>query len=389
MNFIYYSAVKYAYQEEVPLYKTEQEFWISYFQSEYYNRDKGGLSEAGNMLINRSRIDEIIYQYEQQKQAQNNVTNSNISNKIRIDNKKKIILPIDASIDLTSTYGDYRPSEILSQLLPYEDKETIPDKDTMQSRLAVVEKYNKHSSVLMQNVPGDLSIHGGSGNGNYLNKKEVNKSKMTTNEYEELIEQPTPHYLPLQLNHMNQTNIKGNVPSSLQHSNLNQNMSNVTTDIHEPSESAFGVSSFRKVTKTNTMLHLPQSIDIKTTTGTDELHHIKKSIHSVWPTADRAHMTNQNVIMPALREAWQLQQHQVKQFQSNIYSDVSDVLSKHNKDVSDNNGHNGVGNIQTPDHDHLFRKNQASFLVVRTTILIMYIYAFLALVLSFIKLPCY
>ena len=370
-------AVKYAYQEEVPLYKTEQEFWISYFQSEYYNRDKGGLSEAGNMLINRSRIDEIIYQYEQQKQVQTNASQLNTQNKINIDNnKKKIKLPIDASIDLTSTYGDYRPPEILSQSFPYEGKETAPDKDVMQSRSAVIEKYNKHSSVLMKNVPGDLNIHTTTNNHDVsIHKKEVNKSKrMALNECEELVELPIPHYLPLHLNQLhNQSNIKGSDTSLLQQSNTTTTTtttSSTDTINEQPSESAFGVSSFRKVTKTNILLHLPQSIDIKTSTGADELQQIKKNIHSIWPPADRAHMTNQNVIMPAFREAWQLQQHQVKQFQSNIYSDVSDVLSKHNKDrdvsENNNNGQKGVGNtnIQTPDHDHLFRKNQAPFLMV-------------------------
>jgi hypothetical protein len=243
----------------------------------------------------------------------------------------------------------------VAQAVPYEDRETLSD---VHSRLAVIEKYNKHSSVLMQSLPRDVHVNGITDRAAAAapSSSTGDKGNLST-EYEELLYHPASKYQPLQL-------LGSHQPSNVYALDLSSSAAaagSVSQDTDEPTESAFGVSSFRKVTKSSSFVHLPNSIAIQSATGQEELKKIQESIHVIWPTADRAHMTNQNVIMPALREAWQLQRHQMKQYQSNTFvtTDVSESLTKHSREMSDVSS---TG--QTQDADHIFRKNQASFLVV-------------------------
>jgi hypothetical protein len=60
--FLMYPSVKKAYDNEVPDRYTEEEFWILYFQSEFYNKDK-----AHDGLKLSSGTDDIFSRYESTK----------------------------------------------------------------------------------------------------------------------------------------------------------------------------------------------------------------------------------------------------------------------------------------------------------------------------------
>jgi hypothetical protein len=126
----------------VPLQRTEAEFWKSYIESEYFNRDKG-YSEGSNLLVNQSQLDSLLYEYDSKQSSKQGAEGEEPSHR-RLDGE------VDSSVDLTTTFGDYRAPEKHSQLLPVEDRYV---NDESSRRLAyqgnVVSKYNKHGRMLM------------------------------------------------------------------------------------------------------------------------------------------------------------------------------------------------------------------------------------------------
>jgi hypothetical protein len=172
--FLMYPSVKKAYDNEVPDRYTEEEFWILYFQSEFYNKDK-----AHDGLKLSSGTDDIFSRYELLEKEKNS------NEKIK---KLKISDIVDPSIDLTSNFGDYRPLEILAD----EDKSK-----RFQSKSNIVNKYNRHSQLFMENIEGKLN-----------NKNLDIHSKNTLSEtYNELNQEEKPKYIKL---NVQQSQIGGN-----------------------------------------------------------------------------------------------------------------------------------------------------------------------------------
>ena len=164
--FLMYPAVKKAYDNEVPDRYTEEEFWVLYFQSEFYNKDK-----AHDGLQSSSATDDIFSRYELLEKEK----------KINEQTKKqKISSSIDPSVDLTSNFGDYRPLELLAD----EDKSK-----RFQSKSQIVNKYNRHSQLFMENIEG---------NSNQLSNRKIDVSKNTLSEtYNELNIEELPKYIKL------------------------------------------------------------------------------------------------------------------------------------------------------------------------------------------------
>lgn len=167
--FQMYPAVQYAFKEQVQrLLQTEQEFWISYFQSEYYNQDKGVLTSSRhlgrNILSNRSRIDDIISDFELSKVSNSATTSASSGTGTAVvkttESKKKITGLANPDVDLTSTFGDYRPPESMSQLLPVEDRHAAGAIGSgSRSSNPVVDKYNRHGKLLMGDDHAATQIH--------------------------------------------------------------------------------------------------------------------------------------------------------------------------------------------------------------------------------------
>ena len=132
--FLMYPSVKKAFDNEVPDRYTEEEFWVLYFQSEFYNKDKahdGAKSHGGT--------DDIFSRYE--------LLDKEKATKTSNDNKEKSKLSgiVHPSMDLTANFGDYRPLELLAD----EDKSK-----RFQSKSQIVNKYNRHSQLFMETIEG-------------------------------------------------------------------------------------------------------------------------------------------------------------------------------------------------------------------------------------------
>jgi hypothetical protein len=146
--FLMYPSVKKAFDNEVPDRYTEEEFWVLYFQSEFYNKDKahdGARSLSGG-------TDDIFLRYELLDKE--NLTKSSNDGK----EKSKLSGIVHPSMDLTANFGDYRPLELLAD----EDKSK-----RFQSKSQIVNKYNRHSQLFMETIEGksvDSSIPRSNGN---------------------------------------------------------------------------------------------------------------------------------------------------------------------------------------------------------------------------------
>lgn len=93
--FALYPAVRRAYEIEVPLKKTEKEFWESFFLSVYLNSSKtdedGHQNKLGDFAKYETKEDYIP----------------------TIDSKKKLSGKVNPEFDLTAVYGDYHSHEAL------------------------------------------------------------------------------------------------------------------------------------------------------------------------------------------------------------------------------------------------------------------------------------
>jgi transcription initiation factor TFIIH subunit 1 len=105
--FSMYPAVRKAFEAEVPLNKTETEFWVAYFQSEYFARDKGGRMTGGDDSFGRT--DDIFSRYEETEN-----TSRNSTSRIPIPhgkNKQNLSGIVGSDVDLTAILGDYGPGD--------------------------------------------------------------------------------------------------------------------------------------------------------------------------------------------------------------------------------------------------------------------------------------
>lgn len=94
--FAMYPEVKRAFEAEVPLKRSETEFWTIYFQSEFYN-GRNTASQISN-ADGAPQRDDLFARYSDQPQSE--------------DNKRKLGSRLaHPDIDLTSSFGDYRAPE--------------------------------------------------------------------------------------------------------------------------------------------------------------------------------------------------------------------------------------------------------------------------------------
>ena len=119
--FSMYPAVRRAFETEVPLHKSEKDFWTAYFQSEYYGRDKGS---APGTNVSYGRTDDMFSRYEESTATMTNDNSSSSSNAggdlhgnetqvIKVRNLRGLV---NEDVDLTAIIGDYGPKDSRSSV---------------------------------------------------------------------------------------------------------------------------------------------------------------------------------------------------------------------------------------------------------------------------------
>ena len=107
--FQMYPAVRKAFEAEVPLNKTETDFWVAYFQSEYFARDKGG--RAGGHEDLYGRTDDMFSRYEERlgdNSRSKSAPSSSFQSKV---NKRNLTGLVGSDVDLTAIIGDFGPRD--------------------------------------------------------------------------------------------------------------------------------------------------------------------------------------------------------------------------------------------------------------------------------------
>jgi hypothetical protein len=257
-------------------------------------------------LINQSQIDDIFSQYEAQ--------HLNDSSKLHI--KQKLSGKVDEDVDLTATFEDYRPPEVRSQLLPLEDRYIDVNDTTNKSSYnsKIIDKYNKHSSILMSATNLRDNPSGSSNDNNKTtdfspikkakkdNKEEILKDtddSDTTRAYlSELVSQPDPEsqYVPLHLAPLPQSSVHNQSHTA---SNDQKGLS-----LMKPStaaeDTAFGISA--KAFSGGKSPMLSEYVNTPLIIDSNELF---QSILTVWPKSVQAHQVNRTVLV-TLKEASQI-----------------------------------------------------------------------------------
>jgi hypothetical protein len=165
-----YPAVKKAFEHEVPLNMSEQEFWVAYFQSEYYSRDKG----LGD-VYSEVRTDDIFSRYDTKLSTSSiGAAGSSAARQptTKGDRHKSENLTglVDPTIDLTANANDFHKKEdsVVSEGLVGKGSAGAASAPlgAAGSRSMVTEKYNRHSALYMQGTVGAReSRHPGPMNG--------------------------------------------------------------------------------------------------------------------------------------------------------------------------------------------------------------------------------
>lgn len=109
--FLMYPAVRKAFEAEVPLNKTETDFWVAYFQSEYFARDKGGRASAGDDSFGRT--DDMFSRYEERlgESKERRGAPSSSSSAPSAMTRKNLTGLVGSDVDLTAVLGDFGPSD--------------------------------------------------------------------------------------------------------------------------------------------------------------------------------------------------------------------------------------------------------------------------------------
>jgi BSD domain len=111
--FLMYPAVRKAFEAEVPLNKTETDFWVAYFQSEYFARDKGGRAGGDDELYGRT--DDMFLRYEERPADSERVRSAPSSSAVQNKTLKKNLTGLVGSdVDLTAILGDFGPSDAMN-----------------------------------------------------------------------------------------------------------------------------------------------------------------------------------------------------------------------------------------------------------------------------------
>ena len=99
----------------MPLNKTETDFWVAYFQSEFFARDKGGRATAGDDDA-FGRTDDMFSRYEERLGDQENrdrrsAPSSSSGSALSKVCKKNLSGLVGSDVDLTAVLGDFGPAD--------------------------------------------------------------------------------------------------------------------------------------------------------------------------------------------------------------------------------------------------------------------------------------
>lgn len=111
--FQMYPAVRKAFEAEVPLNKTETDFWVAYFQSEFFARDKGGRATAGDDDA-FGRTDDMFSRYEERLEESSDRRSAPSSSSGSAQGKvckKNLAGLVGSDVDLTAVLGDFGPAD--------------------------------------------------------------------------------------------------------------------------------------------------------------------------------------------------------------------------------------------------------------------------------------
>ena len=134
--FAIYPEVRRAFEAEVPIKRSETEFWRTYFQSEFYNAKPGTTADVTR--------DDLFARYANQTEtAVKSSTSSKLPTKLQ-----------HPDIDLTASFNDYRPAEALDSA----DMSTAVTAGGANTTGAIAERYNRCSAlVLGSSIPTAVS----------------------------------------------------------------------------------------------------------------------------------------------------------------------------------------------------------------------------------------
>ena len=226
--FYNYPAVRRAFEVEVPLQRTEKEFWERFFQSEYYARDKGtslGSYQSGG------RVDDMFSRYEDElKQTKNKgtISNSSITNRPGMSSSQpvkraKLDVNVASDIDLTAMLGDFGPSDQQGN-----NEGNVGNSYQEERSKAIIDKYNRFSSMFSNNIDSNSQssqnssgMQGTSQGESAFGNLAVTKSRIITkigdtSELSELLRHEDMNYIPLHLHSNNEDDVSDN-----NHNNLN------------------------------------------------------------------------------------------------------------------------------------------------------------------------
>ncbi|KAJ1452269.1 hypothetical protein M885DRAFT_527496 [Pelagophyceae sp. CCMP2097] len=150
--FAMYPAVKRAHAARVPATMDEATFWVKYFQSRYFMRDKGDAVKQGRV---DGATDDVFARYDDPRDARDDEKDR----LRRLEQLRKQTTGISRQWDLTRTQGDRDFAEERLADEPYnEDEDAIlcggrlaNAGDSLQANASrVVDKLNRHADIILR-----------------------------------------------------------------------------------------------------------------------------------------------------------------------------------------------------------------------------------------------
>jgi hypothetical protein len=253
--------LKRAFQAEVPLRKSEQEFWTLYFEAEYFKILNKNNSNNNNNSYNNNNGYDYTKQLQFRYGDDDNNNNDSNTNNCNTNNHKKL-LNIDSDIDLTSIYNDYHPHESLDT----EDQNNDNNNNNHSgNNHQVILKYNQNSMNVLKSDKYLKNI-----NYNHTN------SSYEIHELENLHE---PTYIPLKHTSTSTSTTSATTSSSStlndtcsDHKDKSVNNNDYNSIEHSKQEKLYDLSSSSSTKRQNILLYLEKQLNIKnddTTNYTD------------------------------------------------------------------------------------------------------------------------
>lgn len=178
--FAMYPEVRRAFDAEVPLKRSELEFWGIFFQSEFYNARN---SAGGRGSSSEAFRDDLFARYTDQKPA------STEAGKRKVDAQI-----LHADVDLTASFGDYRPPE------------SFDPSDMTATDSAVSAKYNRNSALVLgatataqEGQPAAASGSSSSAVGAGAGAGSSARRGLTTTKLDELVAPVEPEYIAVRV----------------------------------------------------------------------------------------------------------------------------------------------------------------------------------------------